>query len=164
MNNMYTLQMIAAQALYDKYGFCPAFEQVKILESFNNEEYMLFRVREHEYRLDKGELINIEDQTKSENYSHSEEKIKTMTKHYNELRFENRRLKDTNKRLEESKEQLKKERDEYIKLWLSIQEERDDLEKKLGQIEKDLSEREAEHAAVLAAQRKAAYWNARFEE
>ena len=64
MKNMSTLQMIAAQALYDKYGFCPAFEQVKILESFNNEEYMLFRVREHEYRLDNGELINIEEEKK----------------------------------------------------------------------------------------------------
>lgn len=59
-------QMIAIQALHNKYGFCPAPEQVKLLESDGEGTYILFRVGEHEYRCDDGEIINIEDREKRE--------------------------------------------------------------------------------------------------
>ena len=64
-NENYKIQMIAIQALYEKYGFCPAPQQVTLLESDGEGTYILFRIGEHEYRCDDGEIINLEDQKKS---------------------------------------------------------------------------------------------------
>ena len=129
-NENYKIQMIAIQALYEKYGFCPAPQQVTLLESDGEGTYILFKVNGHEYRCDDGEIINIEDRKKSEEaleqYFHmflkasedkgiAEDRIRQQTKRINELRFENRELKDANK-------QLKSERDEFIKSWLSVKE------------------------------------------
>ena len=153
-NNDDKLKMIAAQALADKYGFCPAYERVKLLESFN-EEYILFRVGEHEYRFDDGVLTNMEDRKKSDedivftfqmflevrkDKDIAEKTAKALTKRCNEFRFENRRLKDANIRLTESCDQMKEERNEYIKLWLSTKEERDELQKRIYQCDKEPAE------------------------
>ena len=40
----FKIQLIATQALHDKYGFCPATEQVKLLESDGEGTYILFLV------------------------------------------------------------------------------------------------------------------------
>lgn len=63
-NENFKIQLIAIQALHKKYGFCPAPEQVKLLESDGEGTYILFKVNGHEYRCD-GEIINIEDREKS---------------------------------------------------------------------------------------------------
>ena len=178
-NNDDKLKMIAAQALADKYGFCPAFECVKLLESFN-EEYILFCVGTHEYRFDNGELVNIEDQKKLDEElsanvkllqmqnknmnelmeDHADQikqfviKEQMLTEAYNAKRMEVedwkermrllQTLADDRKkeieRLEESNKQLKKERDEYIKLWLFVKEERDELQKRIYQCDKEPAE------------------------
>ena len=59
-------QLIATQALDKKYGFCPATEQVKLLESYGDGTYILFRVGEHEYRCEDGEITNMEELKKIE--------------------------------------------------------------------------------------------------
>lgn len=64
MNNNFKFQMIATQALHDKYGFCPATEQIKLLESDVEGTYILFRVGEHEYRCNDGKITSSEDQKK----------------------------------------------------------------------------------------------------
>ena len=64
MNDNFKYQMIAIQALNDKYGFNPAPEQVKLLESDGEGTYILFRVGEHEYRCDNGKITNLEEQKK----------------------------------------------------------------------------------------------------
>lgn len=114
-NENFKIQMIAIQALHEKYGFCPAPEQVKLLESDGEGTYILFRVGEHDYRCDDGEIINLEDREKSEEaISHyfnmflkiSEEKgiaddrIRALTKRVNELRIANHRMKDQIRKLE----------------------------------------------------------------
>ena len=63
-NENFKYQLIAIQALHDKYGFCPAPEQVRLLESDGEGTYILFKVGEHEYRCDDGEITNLEDQKK----------------------------------------------------------------------------------------------------
>lgn len=135
MNDNFKYQMIAIQALDKEYGFCPAPEQVKLLESGGDGYYILFRVGEHEYRCDNGTITNLEYQKKSEETINqyfkmfvdarkeegiAEDRIKDLQKRINELRFENRELKDANK-------QLKSERDEFIKCWLSVKETADKL-------------------------------------
>ncbi len=62
--NTFKIQLAAIQALHNKYGFCPAAQQVTLLESDGEGTYILFRVGEHGYRCDNGEITNIEDQKK----------------------------------------------------------------------------------------------------
>ena len=62
--NTFGIQMTAIQALDKKYGFTPSPQQVKLLESDGEGTYILFRVGEHEYRCENGEITNIEDQKK----------------------------------------------------------------------------------------------------
>lgn len=134
-NENFKIQMIAIQALHKKYGFCPAPEQVKLLESDGEGAYILFRVGEHEYRCENSMIVNIEDRKKGdeaiEEYfkmyfealkakNAMEYQSKQQTKRINELRFENRELKDANK-------QLKSERDEFIKSWLSAKDTLDEM-------------------------------------
>lgn len=134
-NENYKIQMIAIQALYEKYGFCPAPQQVTLLESDGEGSYILFRVNDHEYRCDNGMILNIEDGKKNDEVINEyfqmyfealkgknamEYQSKQQTKRINELRFENRELKDANK-------QLKSERDEFIKSWLSVREKLDKM-------------------------------------
>ena len=134
-NENFKLQMIAIQALYKKYGFCPAPEQVKLLESDGEGTYILFKVGEHEYRCDNGMIVNLEDSKKGDEVINEyfqmyfealkgknamEYQSKQLTKRINELRFENRELRDANK-------QLKSERDEFIKSWLSVKDTADKL-------------------------------------
>lgn len=136
----FKIQMIAIQALDKKYGFCPAPEQVKLLESDGEGTYILFRVGEHEYRCEDGEITNLEDRKNNEEAIElyfnmflearkdkgvAEDRIKILTKHNNELRFENRELLDANN-------QLKKERDEFIKSWLSMKDAADELNRMLS--------------------------------
>lgn len=64
MNDTFKIQLIATQALHDKYGFCPAHQQITLLESDGEGTYILFRVGEHEYRFEDGELTNSEDRKK----------------------------------------------------------------------------------------------------
>lgn len=56
------LQLTAIEALSKKYGFCPAPQQVTLLESDGEGSYILFRVGEHEYRCEDGAITNVEDQ------------------------------------------------------------------------------------------------------
>ena len=63
MNN-FKFQLMATQALHNKYGFCPATEQVKLLESSEDGSYIRFLVDGHEYSCDNGEITNIEDREK----------------------------------------------------------------------------------------------------
>ena len=65
-NDNFKYQLIATQALDKKYGFCPAAEQVKLLESDGEGTYILFRVGEHEYRCEDGEITNMEERKKIE--------------------------------------------------------------------------------------------------
>lgn len=58
------IKLTAANALNDKYGFGPVYQQVILLESDGEGTYILFRVGEHEYRFEDGEVTNIEDQKK----------------------------------------------------------------------------------------------------
>ena len=133
-NENFKLQVIAIEALNNKYGFCPAPQQVTLLESDGEGTYILFRVGEHEYRCDNGMILNIEDGKKNDEVideyfqvyfealkgkNAMEYQSKQQTKRINELRFENRELKDANK-------QLKSERDEFIKSWLSAKEALDE--------------------------------------
>ena len=64
MEDNFKIQLIATQALHDKYGFCPAPQQVTLLESDGEGTYILFRVGEHEYRCENGEITNLEEQKK----------------------------------------------------------------------------------------------------
>ena len=136
----FKIQMIAIQALDKKYGFTPSPQQVKLLESDGEGTYILFRVGEHEYHFEDGEIINIEDRKKCEEAIEvyfnmfleankdrgiAEDRIKILTKHNNELRFKNRELLDANN-------QLKKERDEFIKSWLSMKDAADELNRILS--------------------------------
>ena len=66
MDNNFKIQLIATQALHDKYGFCPAPQQITLLESDDEGTYILFRIGEHEYHCDDWEIINLEDRKKSE--------------------------------------------------------------------------------------------------
>ena len=115
MNENFKIQLIATQALHEKYGFCPATEQVKLLESDGEGTYILFRVGEHEYRFEDGVLVNMEDRKKSEeaislyfnmfleankNRSEAEDRIKLLTKRSNEQRMEIHRMKDQIRKLE----------------------------------------------------------------
>lgn len=140
-NENFKIQMIAIQALHNKYGFCPAPEQVKLLESDGEGSYILFKVNGHEYRCDDGEIINIEDRKKSEEapsqYFHmflkareekgiAEVQVKIETQRVIDLRRENLELKDANK-------QLKSERDEFIKSWLSA---KDTLDERIRDMKK----------------------------
>ena len=115
MEDNFKFQLIATQALHDKYGFCPATEQVKLLESDGKGTYILFRIGEHEYRFDDGKIINMEDQKKIEealnqyfimfleaekNRGIAEDRIKLLTKRINELRIEIHRMKDQIRKLE----------------------------------------------------------------
>ena len=61
-NSNFKLQLIAVEALSNKYGFCPAPQQVILLESDVEGTYILFRIGGHEYRCDDGEITNIEEQ------------------------------------------------------------------------------------------------------
>ena len=61
MNN-FKLQLMATQALHNKYGFCPATEQIKLLESSEDGTYIRFHVDGHEYRCENSEITNIEEQ------------------------------------------------------------------------------------------------------
>ena len=63
-NSNFKLQLIAVEALSNKYGFCPAPQQVILLESDVEGTYILFRIGGHEYRCDDGEITNIEEQKK----------------------------------------------------------------------------------------------------
>ena len=54
--------MIAIQALHKKYGFGPDPDRITLLESDGEGGYILFKVGEHEYRCDDGEITNIEEQ------------------------------------------------------------------------------------------------------
>ena len=114
-NENFKIQMIAIQALHEKYGFSPAPQQVKLLECDGEGTYILFRVGEHEYRCDGGEIINIEDRTKSEEaidhyfqmyldarkeHGIAEDRIKALTKRVNEMRIEIHRMKDQIRKLE----------------------------------------------------------------
>ena len=114
-NENFKIQMIAIQALHNKYGFCPAPEQVKLLESDGEGTYILFRIGGHEYRCDDGEIINIEDRKKIEDtlsqyfnmfLKASEEKgiaegqLRQKTQRINELRFEIHRMKDQIRKME----------------------------------------------------------------
>ena len=56
--NTFKIQLIATQALHDKYGFCPAPQQVKLLESDGEGTYILFHVGGHEYRCEDGKIRN----------------------------------------------------------------------------------------------------------
>lgn len=125
----FKIQLTATQALHNKYGFCPAPQQVTLLESDGEGTYILFRVGEHEYRCENGEITNIEDQKKSEEAINfyfdmygkaskdkdiAEEKIGCLKrtvanmrqqnekdlKRKNELRFEIHRMKDQIRKLE----------------------------------------------------------------
>ena len=115
MNENFKIQLIATQVLHEKYGFCPATEQVKLLESDGEGTYILFRVGEHEYRFEDGVLVNMEDRKKSEeaislyfnmfleankNRSEAEDRIKLLTKRSNEQRMEIHRMKDQIRKLE----------------------------------------------------------------
>ena len=62
--NTFAIQLAAIQALDKKYGFTPSPQQVKLLESSGDGSYILFRVDDHEYRCEDGEITNIEDQKK----------------------------------------------------------------------------------------------------
>ena len=140
-NENFKLQMIATQALHKKYGFCPAPEQVKLLESDGEGTYILFRVGEHEYRCDDGKIINIEDQKKSEKaldeyfnmYMEArkykglaEDRVRIETQRVIDLRRKNRELTEANK-------QLKSERDEFIKSWLSA---KDTVDERIREMKK----------------------------
>jgi len=102
-NENFKYQIIAIQALHNKYGFCPAPEQVKLLESDGEGTYILFRVNDHEYRCDDGMIVNIEDRKKStevlEQYFHAEEK---------------------NKKLVDEIRELKKQLEEYEEAWTTL--------------------------------------------
>ena len=115
MEDNFKIQLIATQALHEKYGFCPATEQVKLLESDGEGTYILFRVGEHEYRWEDGVLINLEDRKKNEeaielyfnmyleaarDKGMAEDRIKLLIKRSNEQRFEIHRLKDRIRKLE----------------------------------------------------------------
>ena len=63
-DNNFKYQLIAIQALDEKYGFCPSPQQVKLLESDGEGTYILFHVSGHEYRLEDGVITNIEEQKK----------------------------------------------------------------------------------------------------
>ena len=133
-NENWKLHMIAIQALHNKYGFCPAPQQITLLESGGEGTYILFRVGEHEYRCDNGTIVNLEDLKKNgevvdeyfrmyfealKDKNALEHQSRQQLKRINELRFENRELKDANK-------QLKSERDEFIKSWLSTKDALDE--------------------------------------
>lgn len=66
MEDNFKIQLIATQALHGKYGFCPAPQQITLLESDGEGTYILFRIGEHEYRVDDGEITNLEDQKRIE--------------------------------------------------------------------------------------------------
>lgn len=145
MDNNFKLQLIAIQALQNKYGFCPAPQQVTLLESDEDGSRILFRVGEHEYHCDDGEITNVEDMMKhSEGIEHfirmyqavskdldeAKDKIKSLEGELEGIRFVNRKLKDDNRDMKEDNKSLKSERDEYIKLWLTVQKTADELIRK----------------------------------
>jgi cell division protein FtsB len=114
-NENFKIQMIAVQALYDKYGLCPAPQQIKLLESDSQGTYILFRIGKHQYRFENGEVVNIEEQDKNAEatdfyfnmYRESEHEIELMKskleklqKRNNEMRYEIHRLKDQIRKLE----------------------------------------------------------------
>jgi len=66
MEDNFKFQMIATQALHDKYGFCPAPQQITLLESDGEGAYILFRIGEHDYRCDDGRIVKIEDREQLE--------------------------------------------------------------------------------------------------
>lgn len=122
-DNNFKYQLIAIQALDKKYGFTPSPQQVKLLESDGEGTYILFRVGEHEYRCEDGEITNMEEQKKIEEAvslyfgmfqearkdaeslkKHCEEEIKSLKEKYqkrsNEQRFEIHRMKDRIRKLE----------------------------------------------------------------
>ena len=83
----FKIQLIATQALHDKYGFCPATEQVKLLESDGEGTYILFRVGEHEYRFENGVITNLEEQKKlDEELSANVELLRMRQRDMEELR------------------------------------------------------------------------------
>ena len=107
---------------------------MKLLESDGEGTYILFRVGEHEYRCDNGTIVNLEDLKKNgevvdeyfrmyfealKDKNALEHQSRQQLKRINELRFENRELKDANK-------QLKSDRDEFIKSRLSAKDALDE--------------------------------------
>lgn len=108
-------QMIAIQALHKKYGFCPAPEQVKLLESDGEGTYILFRVDGHEYRCENGMIVNIEDRKKStevldeyfqmyfkalKTKNAAEDKVEKLAKRIKELLYENQQIKNQIRKLQ----------------------------------------------------------------
>lgn len=64
--NTFGFKLVASAALKIKYGFGPAPDQVTLLESDGDGNYILFRVGEHEYRYEDDEITNIEEQKKND--------------------------------------------------------------------------------------------------
>ena len=81
----FKLQLIAVEALSKKYGFSPAPQMVTLLESDGEGKYILFRVGEHEYRFENGEIINIEDH----------EKLKEKDTHFFDMYMEAKKDKES---------------------------------------------------------------------
>ncbi len=205
--NTFGFKLVASNALKIKYGFGPAPDQVTLLESDGDGNYILFRVGEHEYRYEDDEITNIEEQKKNdeaveffcerakkfrEDKAVAEEKMEALKDECRRLREAldtdeeslqamrgaNKDLKEANKCLTDQVEELKKTL-HYREMALDqAAVKREELETKNRQLcndlagerlmvrnlETQLEERAAEHAAVEAARRTAAYRAARLED
>ena len=119
----FKIQMTATQALHDKYGFCPAPQQVTLLESDGEGTYILFRVGEHEYRCENGEITNIEDQKKLD---------AELSANVELLRMRQRDL-------EELREQQEKQEKQFVTKELMLTEAYNALRKKMGNLKDECS-------------------------
>lgn len=144
----FKIQMIAAQALDKKYGFSPAPQQVKLLESDGEGNYILFRIGEHEYRCEDGEITNIEDQKKLDKENSA----------YLEL------LRMRQKDMDELKKQYEKQEKQFVIKELMLTEAYNAKRMEVETLKGELEEWEAQHTAVAAARRNAAYRAARLED
>lgn len=205
-NENFKIQLIATQALHEKYGFCPATEQVKLLESDGEGTYILFRVGEHEYRCENGEITNLEEQKKldaelsanvellrmrqrdmdelREQQEKQEKQFVTkelmLTEAYNLKRMEIEDWKGRMRLLQTLADDRRMEIEKLEKILSELKKENkilkeaEDLLKKyrkncsdqqveINRLKSELNEREAEHAAVEAARKTAAYRASRLE-